>query len=91
MPFFEVPITVSKVMHNNDNQIDQRRRPARSWITHSRHHTDRVHQLNVKLSGESNDILRSIASNENLRLYEVVEKALACYYQHHSIQDSTET
>jgi hypothetical protein len=45
----------------------------------------------VKLSGESNDILRSIASDENLRLYEVVEKALACYYQHHYVPESAET
>ena len=78
-------------MFNNDNQTDKDRRPARSWIAHSRHHTDRVHQLNVKLRGESNDILRSIASDENLHLYEVVERALACYYQQHYVPDSTET
>jgi hypothetical protein len=34
---------------------------ARSWITQSRHHTDRVHQLNVKLTGEVNAALRQIA------------------------------
>ena len=78
-------------MFNNDNQTDKDRRSTRSWITHSRHHTDRVHQLNVKLSGESNEILRSIASDENLRLYEVVEKALDCYYRHHYVSDSAET
>lgn len=73
------------------NQTDKDRRSLRSWITHSRHHTDRIHQLNVKLSGESNDILRSIASDENLRLYEVVEKALACYYRHHYVPDTDDT
>ena len=78
-------------MVNNDNQTNKDRRSTRSWITYSRHHTNRVHQINVKLSGESNDILRSIASDENLRLYEVVEKALACYYQHHYVPESAET
>jgi hypothetical protein len=56
---------------------------ARSWITQSRHHTDRVHQLNVKLTGEVNAALRQIADDENLRLYEVVEKAIAFYREHH--------
>ena len=78
-------------MPNHNHPIDHSRRPSRSWITHSRHHTDRVHQLNVKLSGESNDILRSIASDENLRLYEVVEKALKCYYRQHYVPDGSET
>jgi len=78
-------------MFKDDNQNNKEQRPTRSWISHSRHHTDRVHQLNVKLSGESNDILRSIASDENLRLYEVVEKALDCYYRHHYVSDADVT
>ncbi len=61
----------------------QPERQARSWISQSRHHTDRVHQLNVKLCGESNALLREIATAENVRLYEVIEKALTFYHQHH--------
>jgi hypothetical protein len=58
-------------------------RQSRSWISQSRHHTDRVHQLNVKLCGEANTLLREMAETEKLRLYEIIEKALACYHQHH--------
>lgn len=61
----------------------QAERQPRSWISQSRHHTDRVHQLNVKLCGESNTLLREIATAENARLYEVIEKALSFYHQHH--------
>ena len=56
---------------------------SRSWIRHSRHHTDRNHQINVKLSGEADRILRDIATQENLKLYEVIEKVLAYYHQNH--------
>jgi hypothetical protein len=42
-----------------------------------------VHQLNVKLCGEANTLLREMAETEKLRLYEIIEKALACYHQHH--------
>ncbi|MFM8443290.1 MAG: hypothetical protein ACKN9W_08115 [Methylococcus sp.] len=61
----------------------QPERQPRSWISQSRHHTDRVHQLNVKLCGESNTLLRDMATAENLRLYEIIEKALTFYHQHH--------
>jgi hypothetical protein len=72
-------------MNNNDNYPSQsnNKNAARSWITQSGHHTDRVHQLNVKLTGEVNAALRQIAEDENLRLYEVVEKTIAFYRQHH--------
>ncbi len=77
-------------MAKKDHQTSSIQRPSRTWITHSRHHNDRVHQLNVKLSGESNDILRGIASDENLRLYEVVEKVLAFYCQHHGAPENSD-
>ncbi len=57
--------------------------PVRSWIANSRHHTQRIHPLNVKLTGEADAVLRRIAAEENLRLYEVIEKALLFYRQHH--------
>lgn len=71
-------------MNDNDNKkTPVKPRSARSWIAHSKHHTDRIHQLNVKLSGEANQKLREIADQESLKLYEVVEKALAFYWQNH--------
>lgn len=56
---------------------------SRSWITQSKHHTDRIHQLNVKLSGETDQLLREIAAEGQLHLYEVIEKTLAFYRHHH--------
>jgi hypothetical protein len=70
-------------MNDNDPTQLNGKNGSRSWITQSRHHTDRVHQLNVKLTGEVNAALRQIAEDENLRLYEVVEKAIAFYREHH--------
>jgi hypothetical protein len=58
-------------------------RPSRSWISHSRRHTQRVHPLNVRLTAEANAILRDIARDESLCLYEVIEKALVFYRQRH--------
>lgn len=57
--------------------------PARSWIRYSRRHADRTHQINVKLSADADKMLRDIATRENLRLYEAIEKALA-FYHHQS-------
>jgi hypothetical protein len=62
-------------------------RPAKSWIVQSKHHTKRIHQINVKLTEEANNTLREIADSENLRLYEAVEKVLAFYRQHHPLSD----
>ena len=73
--------------HLNDPSHVNGKSASRSWISQSRHHTDRVHQLNVKLTGEANAALRQIAEDENLRLYEVVEKAIAFYREHHSHGD----
>ena len=73
--------------HYNDPSQENGKNASRSWISQSRHHTDRVHQLNVKLTGEVNAALRQIAEDENLRLYEVVEKAIAFYREHHSRAD----
>ena len=73
--------------HINDPSQENGKNASRSWISQSRHHTDRVHQLNVKLTGEVNTALRQIAEDENLRLYEVVEKAIAFYREHHSRGD----
>lgn len=71
-------------MKDEDNRIPERNRPSRSWITHSKHHTQRVHQVNVKLSEEANQMLREISAEETLHLYEVIEKVLAFYRQHHA-------
>ena len=56
---------------------------TRSWFANSRHYTDRVYQLNVKLTGEANTTLREIANKEHLMLYEAVEKVIAFYREHH--------
>lgn len=65
-----------------EHEMTRSQLPARSWIRHSRRHADRTHQINVKLSGDADKLLRDIATRENLRLYEAIEKALA-FYDHH--------